>query len=256
MGAELVAPGVRQRSRPGGHEHLVQPRRPRRRHAGSLRCRAAEAPSITAYHRRVLFGRLNGLRQVCFQLGLLADPPPHPNSRPRSLGNHVAAIAQPEIRRVVERYLEVIATTLRPATVEDRADNLEQFGLWLADHHPEVVRLSQLDRPVMEEFLVWNRTRPSRGRRGRGQPVSTVRAHQGVATLKTFLDDLALWGWAERPARVIVHRSDLPRLPEAVPRALPPDVDRDLMAAVDHLDDVAARCGIPSCVARACASVS
>ena len=204
----------------------------------------ADAPSITANHRRVLVGRLNGLRQVCFQLGLLADPPPHPNCRPRSLGDHVAAIPQAEIRRVVQRYLEVIATTLRPATVEDRSDNLEQFGLWLADHHPEVVRLSELDRPVVEEFLVWNRTRPSRGRRRPGQPVSTVRVHQGVASLKTFFEDLALWGWAERPARMVVHRGDLPRLPEAVPRALPPDVDRDLMAAVERLDDVAARCGI------------
>jgi len=204
----------------------------------------AVAPTITANHRKALTARLAGLRQVSFQLGLVDDPPPHPNCRSRSLGDHVAAIPQPEIRRVIQRYLEVIATTLRPATVEDRSDNLEQFCLWLADHHPEVLRLSQLDRAVTEEFLVWNRTRPSRGRRGRGQPVSITRVHQGVATLKTFFEDLALWGWAERPPRMIVHRSDLPRLPEAVPRALSPHIDRDLMAAVDHLDDVAARCGI------------
>ncbi len=202
------------------------------------------APSITANHRRVLAGRVAGLRQVCFQLGLVADPPPHPNCRARSLGDQVAAIPQPEIRRVVQRYLDISATTLRPATVEDRSDNLEQFGLWLGDHRPDIVRLSQLDRGIIEEYLVWNRTRPSRGRRGRGQPVSTVRVHQGVATLRTFFEDLALWGWAERPPRMIVHRSDLPRMPEAVPRALATDVDRDLMAAVDGLDDVAARCGI------------
>ncbi|MFN2504361.1 MAG: tyrosine-type recombinase/integrase [Acidimicrobiales bacterium] len=204
----------------------------------------AAAPSITANHRRVLAGRLGGLRQVCFQLGLVEEPPPHHNCRPRTLAGHVAAIPQPEIRRVAERYLAVIATTLRPATVEDRSDSLESFGLWLGEHHPDIVRLSQLDRSVIEEFLVWNRTRPSRGRRGWGRPVSTVRVHQGVATLKTFFEDLALWGWAERPSRLIVHRSDLPRLPEAVPRALAPDADRDLMAAVDRLDDVAGRCAI------------
>jgi integrase len=202
------------------------------------------APSITANHRRVLVGRLGGLRQVCFQLGLVQEPPPHPNCRPRSWAEHVSAIPQPEIRRVAQRYLEVIATTLRPATVEDRGDNLESFALWLGEHHPDIGRLSQLDRPVIEEFLIWNRTRPSRGRRGRGRPVSTVRVHQGVATLKTFFEDLALWCWAERPPRLIVHRSDLPRLPEAVPRALPPDVDRELMNAVDRLDDVAGRCAI------------
>ena len=204
----------------------------------------ASAPSISANHRKVLGGRLSGLRQVCFQLGLLDEAPPHPNSRPRRLIDHVAAIPQPEIRRVAERYLAAIATTLRPSTVEDRADALEVFGMWLADHHRDIDRLDQLDRQVIEQFLIWNRTRPSRGRRARGQPVSTMRVHQVVSTLKTFFEDLALWGWAERPPRLLLHRSDLPRLPEAVPRALPPDVDRDLMAGVDRLDDVAARCAI------------
>ena len=38
--------------------------------------------------------------------------------------------------------------------------------------------------------------------------------------------------------------TDLPRLPEPLPRALPPDTDRDLMAAVADLSDPAARYGI------------
>lgn len=202
------------------------------------------APSISANHRKVLASRLWGLRQVCFQLGVVDDAPAHANRRPRSLADRVAAIPQPEIRRVAHRYLETNAATLRPRTIQDRAENLVLFGLWLADHDPAVRRLDQLDRATVEEFLTWNRTRPSRGRRARGQPVSAVRAHQAVATLKTFFEDLALWGWADRPPRLLVHRSDLPRLPQAVPRALPPDVDRDLMNAVDQLDDVAARCAI------------
>lgn len=43
---------------------------------------------------------------------------------------------------------------------------------------------------------------------------------------------------------MLLHRSDLPRLPQALPRALSPDVDRDLMAAVNRLDDVAGSCAI------------
>lgn len=92
--------------------------------------------------------------------------------------------------------------------------------------------------------LTWNHTRPSRGRPRPGEPVSVRRQHHGVATLNTFLKDLALWGWTDRPPRPLLWRSDLPRLPHAVPRALPPDADRDLMAAVTQLDDVAARCAI------------
>ena len=43
---------------------------------------------------------------------------------------------------------------------------------------------------------------------------------------------------------MVVHRSDLPRLPQPLPRALASDVDTALMAAVAALDDPAARCGI------------
>jgi integrase len=204
----------------------------------------AEAPTVTVNHRKVLTGRIGALRLVCFQLGILPDPPPHPNTRQRSIAGNVAAIPQPEIRRVATRYLETCSATLRPTTITDRGDSLELFGLWLAEHHPSIDRLDQLDRTAIEEFLIWNHQRPSRGRRGRGQPVSIMRQHQAVATLKTFFEDLTLWGWVERPPRVLLHRSDLPRLPEAVPRALTPDADRDLMIAVAHLGDPASRCAI------------
>ena len=143
-----------------------------------------EAPTVTANHRRVLLGRIRALHHVCFQLGLLDQPPPHPNSRPHSVGDHVAAIPQPEIRRVAERYLRACSATLRPSTIEDRGANLELFGLWLAEHHPSLDRLDELDRTIIEEFLTWNRSRLSRGRRAAGKPVSIggTRTHAGATS--------------------------------------------------------------------------
>jgi hypothetical protein len=43
--------------------------------------------------------------------------------------------------------------------VHDRSDGLEVLGLWLADQHPDIERLNQLDGGAVEEFLVRNRTR-------------------------------------------------------------------------------------------------
>lgn len=149
---------------------------------------------MTANHRRVLHGRIRALRQVCFQVGVLDEPPAHPNSRRRAVPDHVAAIPQPDIRRVAEPYLGACSATLRPSTVEDRGSSLELFATWLADHHPSITRLDQLGRPVIEGFLVWNHGRSSRGRRAAGRPVSIARQHQAVSTLKTFFEDLALWG--------------------------------------------------------------
>lgn len=43
---------------------------------------------------------------------------------------------------------------------------------------------------------------------------------------------------------MLLHRSDIPRLPQPLPRALAPDVDAALMHSVSDLDDPTARCGI------------
>ena len=202
------------------------------------------APSITANHRQVVLSRHGGLVQVCFQLGLVAEAPPHPNHRPRTLADRAGGVPQPAIREVVARYLTTIATTLRPTTVTDKAENLELFFVWLDAQHPEIVRLGDLTRGVVEEFLTWNQGRPSRGRRRRGEPVSISRQHQAVSVLRTFIDDLIFWEWPDRPPRPLVHSSDLPKLLHHVPRALTPTVDAALMAAVARLDDVAARSAI------------
>jgi integrase len=202
------------------------------------------APSITANHRQVVLSRHGALVQVCFQLGLVTVAPPHPNHRPRTVAERAVGIPQPAIREVVARYLTTVATTLRPTTVRDKAENLELFFMWLEAQHPEIVRLGGLTRGVVEEFLTWNHGRPSRGRRRHGEPVSISRQHQAVSVLRTFIDDLIFWEWPDHPPRPLVHSSDLPKLLHHVPRALTPTVDTALMAAVARLDDMAARCAI------------
>lgn len=75
-----------------------------------------------------------------------------------------------------------------------------------------------------------------------GHSASVV--HSAVLALRNFLEDITLWGWAERPKRRLVFSSDVPRLPRPLPRDLAPHVDAALLAAVSTLDDRFARCGI------------
>jgi len=49
-----------------------------------------------------------------------------------------------------------------------------------------------------------------------------------------FFEDIAAWGWSSAPPGRLLHHTDLPRLPEPMPRALPPEADAALMAAVRH----------------------
>ena len=62
--------------------------------------------------------------------------------------------------------------------------------------------------------------------------------------MRSFFDDITVWGWEQRPRTLLVYRGDIPRKTNPLPRALAPDTDRALMAAVADLDDPAARAGI------------
>ena len=137
-----------------------------------------------------------------------------------------------------------MAATLRPGTVALRADSLIVFAEYLAAQHREVSRLTQLRRDHLEGFLAHNHGRPWRGRVARDRPVAAVVSKRTIIDLRCFFDDLAVWGWAERPGPRLLFATDVPRTDKPLPRALPPDVDRDLMAAVRQLADPFARAGL------------
>ncbi len=202
------------------------------------------APSAGRDTRSHNHARAFSLHQACYELRICARTP-RKNRRPAAtLAQTLEALPQPEIRRIVLRYLEVVTTTLQPSTVSLRADSLIVFGEYLAVHHPAVRRLEQLERTHIEGFLVWNHRRPWRGWLARDKPVSQSVSKRAVVDLRAFFEDLAVWGWAERPARQLVFAGDVPRLDRPLPRALPPDADRDLMAAVNGLTDPFARHGL------------
>lgn len=190
-------------------------------------------------------GRCLALRQLCFQGGIVNRPPRDSKAPALAPGEHAAAIAQVDIRRDVIRYAEIITTTLRPATAQMRVKAIRVLADWLAEHHPGVARFDQLDRSRhIEPFLVWSRSRPWRGPNGAGKTVGMTVFHHDLVDLRVFFEDITEWGWPTAPQRRLLFLSDLPRLPEPMPRALAADVDRALLAAIAELDDPFARCGL------------
>jgi integrase len=204
--------------------------------------RAAHVSASARTHART---RLFALQQACYQLGLLGRPPRKAGPVSRGPAELAAQIRQPEIRREVIRYVRTIATTLRPGSVYARTKAIMVFVDYLAEHHPAVHRLDELGRTAhIEPFLAWARHRPWRGANGRGRTVSLVQFHHDVVDLRVFFDDIACWGWASSPQGRLLFLTDLPRLPNPLPRALPTDVDRRLMTAVAGLDDLLVRAGL------------
>jgi site-specific recombinase XerD len=204
-----------------------------------------QAAHLSASARFHAAKRLFAIWQACWELGVATTPPRRAGRLALSPIEQAERITQPTIRREVVRYVQTISTVLRPATVAARTKAIRVFADWLAAHHPQVSRLDQLERAAhVEPFLAWARSRPWRGANGRGRTVSLTLFHHDVVDLRTFFEDIAAWGWASQPRRRLLFLTDLPRLPEPMPRALPPQIDRALMAEVARLPDPFARTGL------------
>ncbi len=195
--------------------------------------------SLRAYR-----ARLASLRQLMFEIGV-HDAPPRRRPWSRTLEQRFAEVVMAEaIRTVLLRYVQTRASVLRPRSVESLVNDLLPFAEFLTAQHPDVTSLRDLQRSHVEEFLIWNRSRPWRGRKARPQPVSAAVAQSAVLSLRNLLEDIAAWGWAEAPTGRLVFPADVPKLDRALPRALAPDVDARLMAVVVELSDPFARVGL------------
>ena len=203
----------------------------------------ADVTSASATTRKQWHGRLFGLRQLLFESGQIAEPPQR-GPRGASIEERLAVVAAVEIRDAMARYVTARSAVLSASSVDGLVNDLIPFAAFLAERYPHVIRLAQLERDHIEEFLAWNRTRPWRGRLARDRQVSASVAHSTVLTLRNFLDDITLWGWADRPARQLVFASDVPRLPRPLPRALAPNIDAAVMGAVADLADPFARAAL------------
>lgn len=213
--------------------------------AGCAEALAASA-YLSATVRTKTRKRLHSIWQICYQLGTVAQPARRHNSNGRTATELTAAmISQPELRREVVRYAEAVSTVLRPSSANGRMKAIYVFCNWLAEHWPEVQRLDKLERSAhIEPYLSWARSRPWRGANGGGRTISLGHFHHDVVALRAFFEDIAAWGWTCQPKRRLIFLSDLPRLPEPMPRALPPPKDQALMAEVAKLEDTYARTGL------------
>jgi integrase len=202
-----------------------------------------EVTSASAATLRQWRGRLFGLRQLLFECGQLPGPPKR-GPVGASAEERLAVVPARHVRRAMARYVQTRAAVLSLSSADGLVNDLIPFGMFLGEQFPDVASLAQLERHHVEAFLAWNRTRTWRGRVARDQRISVSAVHGAVLTVRNFLDDITLWGWADRPPRRLIFASDVPRLPRPLPRALPPDAGAALMAAASRLDDLFARSAV------------
>lgn len=205
----------------------------------------AETPRLSEPMRRRTRAHLFSLRQLLFEAGMLDDPPPRRRSDgPATRAERMKSVAAPALRRSFLAYLEARSPVVRPTTLDKLTSALGIFGEFLTERFPEVTSLRKLERRHVEAFLAWTATRRCRGTHDRTKPVGPFVVAHAAITLRSFLDDVTAWGWSDAPQRRLMFAADLPRQPDMLPRALAPDIDRALMAAVSELTDPFARVAI------------
>jgi integrase len=127
-------------------------------------------------------------------------------------------------------YLECASGTRARSTVRGMASRLGHFAGFLADHDPALTSLAALDRQRhIEPYLA---AVAAAANPRTGTTLSVSERCSRVLTVGRLIDDINEWGWAEAPGRKLIFARDVPRLPRALPRYLPPDADRRLSAAL------------------------
>jgi integrase len=193
--------------------------------ASACRAREAETGEGWTHYRAAL----NCAHRVLFHLGVLSDPPPHWQGRDPFEERLSATSAT--LRPSFAAYLERKAATLHPDTVSSLATRLAHFGRFLAEIDPDLSSLAGLDRQRhVEPYL--NSTASAINQKN-GEVITRADQARRILVVSSFLTDITEWGWEDAPARKLIFRSDVPRLPAPLPRYLPIDADRRLGDALE-----------------------
>jgi len=203
------------------------------------------SPYYTPQMRHSRLSHLHSLARLLYEARVIDTPPVHRRGEgPGNLPSRLACVAAPEIRRVMLAYLQARQAVVRVSSIRNLASHLAAFGEFLTERYPELTQLADLRREHVEAYCQFVPTRRWRGQRACGNRIGAHSVIAGLVAVRGFLDDIAAWGWADAPPRRLMFATDIPRPPSELPRALAPDADAALMAAVAGLSDRFARTGL------------
>jgi len=112
----------------------------------------------------------------------------------------------PDTVTPMRRYLDQLASILRPGSVNGADLALRSLAAFLAEQAPEVRFIADIRRRHIEDFRTWLTARPGY-RTGRLTPATL--AHR-LGTLRMFFVRISDWDWPEAPPRVPIIPADLP----------------------------------------------
>jgi site-specific recombinase XerD len=137
------------------------------------------------------------------------------------------ATAAPQLAATMRAYLEQMALSLRPASIEAIDLTLRSFAGFLVDHDHRLRRLRQLRRDHIEAYHRWLADQPV----GRDKTISRRTVRHRLGMLRVFLERVIEWGWTDAPKSCPIYESDLPKLDDPLPKFLDDATATALMRA-------------------------
>lgn len=121
----------------------------------------------------------------------------------------------PKMAATMRAYLDQIAVSLRPRSVEATDNALRSLATYLTDHH-RLRGLKGVRRDHIEGYKLWLAGRPA----GRNKTLSarTIRHRLGIQ--RVFFERIIDWGWDQAPKVCPILQTDLPRVDDPLPRFL------------------------------------
>ena len=169
-----------------------------------------------------------GAKTVLFHMQVLPALPPSFEQR-WPFARRLAHVPEP-MHAILVRYLQHKSVTCRPATVSSLATRLAAFGAYLAGTDPDATPAT-LDR--CQHIEPWLASLTTAANTKSGGTLSVPEQARRILAVANFLTEITEWGWPEAPTRRLMFPSDNPRLPQPLPRFLPPDADRRLTEALE-----------------------
>lgn len=136
----------------------------------------------------------------------------------------------PQLVVTVWRYLDQIALSLRPATVDAADIALRGLAGHLAAEG--VDRFAAVERRHIESYKQWLATVGTRD--GRAPARNTIRQRLGL--VRSFFDRIIEWDWADAPTRTPMFAIDVPVADDPLPRFLDDAQAARLLAAAAHAE--------------------
>ena len=168
-------------------------------------------------------GCATATKTVLFHMGVLpALPEPFEQRWPFT--RRVGTVPEP-MHSILVRYLQRKSVTCKPSTVSSLATRLAHFGSFIASIDPDATPATlQRCRHIEPWMVALTHAENTKS----GGVISVASQARRILAAANFLNDITEWDWPEAPTRRLFYSADNPRLPQPLPRFLPPDADRRL----------------------------